>query len=169
MYEEEFLVFKSPLNNKRVKITSPVMAIFRKYIQIGNNRNEAGGILIGRLILESSNIVIDKVSIPQKKDRRNRFLFFRHFRGHQKVINRIWKQSKGTFNYLGEWHTHPQDIPIPSSVDVKSWEKLAKKVQSELDFLLFIIVGREELCIYEISRNDYLLTKLIWEKIDEKT
>lgn len=168
MYKEECLVFKSPRNDRRVKITSPVMAIFRKYIQGGNNSNEAGGILIGRLVLESSDIVIDKASVPQKKDRRNRFLFFRHFLGHQRIINKIWKQSKGTLNYLGEWHTHPQDIPIPSSVDVKSWAQLAKKVQSELDFLLFIIVGREELCIYEISRNDYLLTKLIWEKIDEK-
>lgn len=167
MYEEEFLVFKSPIDDRRVKISTTVLKVFSEHIQIKNFHNEAGGILMGRQIKNSLNVVIDEISIPQLKDHRTRFTFFRHFLGHQSIINTLWTQSKGTCNYLGEWHTHPQAIPIPSSVDLKSWDKLANDVKSEFNFLLFIILGYQELCVYELNRTDKSLTKLIWEKTDE--
>uniref|UniRef100_UPI003CED28D9 Mov34/MPN/PAD-1 family protein n=1 Tax=Enterobacter cloacae complex sp. 280C5 TaxID=3395861 RepID=UPI003CED28D9 len=30
-------------------------------------------------------------------------------------------RSDGFLVYLGEWHTHPEDFPQPSSTDLRSW------------------------------------------------
>ena len=38
---------------------------------------EAGGVLLGRHLLDSHDVVVDEVTTPQASDRRSRFSFFR--------------------------------------------------------------------------------------------
>jgi integrative and conjugative element protein (TIGR02256 family) len=48
--------------------------------------------------------------------------------------------------YIGEWHTHPENFPSPSSVDVSSIMDSFKRNDRPLkDFILMAIVGREDI------------------------
>lgn len=50
----------------------------------------------------------------------------------------MWHQSGGLVDYLGEWHTHPQALPTPSSVDIREWHVLLKKYSGPL---VFVVLG----------------------------
>ena len=63
---------------------------------------------------------------------------------HINTLKYIRKLSLGTKSYLGEWHTHPEPNPRPSSLDITEWKKTANYNE---DMLLFLIVGQETIFI----------------------
>lgn len=50
-----------------------------------------------------------------------------------------WKDSKGLVRYVGEWHTHPQNYPAPSSIDLTEWQILAADRRDARSLLAFIV------------------------------
>ncbi|WP_253219630.1 Mov34/MPN/PAD-1 family protein [Pseudomonas sp. B21128] len=36
-----------------------------------------------------------------------------------------FQETNGLVRYFGEWHTHPQEVPSPSHIDLDEWETLA--------------------------------------------
>ncbi len=108
---------------------------------------EAGGILVGRILVEGNNIIIDDISEPMPTDKRKRNSFSRGPDGHQEYMNESFQREKGCCFYLGEWHTHPEKVPNPSSIDRKDWERLLK-VGFESGCLFFIIVGIDDLKVW---------------------
>lgn len=109
---------------------------------------EAGGVLVGRHLLNDRDIVVDGVTVPQIGDRRKRFSFFRSPQKHQAALDLAWQVSEGTQTYLGEWHTHPEAVPKPSPTDLKDWRRKLRQ-DTYTDVLLFVIVGTTELCAWE--------------------
>lgn len=70
-----------------------------------------------------------------------------------------YERSNHTRVYIGEWHTHPEDIPSPSSVDVSSIKN--SFWQNDLPFkncILMVIIGRKE--IYWGLYNGSVLKKM---------
>ncbi len=126
--------------------------------EIGSS--EAGGLLLGRTIRDSKDVIIDTVSLPQALDRMSRFRFVRARRPAQRLVTRTWEESEGVRNYLGEWHTHPEDSPTPSFVDISDWKRIAAEVQSEHASLLFLIAGRVELRLWEACRKTFKISGL---------
>ena len=122
-------------------ISKNVIDTIIKYKQ-GNNQSESGGFLIGSISTDGNRIVANDFTEPLETDKRSIFSFNRSEQ-HNNILNLKWKESNYTKLYLGEWHTHPQDIPMPSFVDKKSWKNLLKKSNTESEFLIFIIVGME--------------------------
>lgn len=60
-------------------------------------------------------------------------------------IKEDYEQSNHTRVYIGEWHTHPEDSPTPSSVDIYSIKVAFNKNYRPInDFILMAIVGRKE-------------------------
>ncbi len=114
---------------------------------------EAGGVLLGRLIEESDDVVIDEASVPSDSDRRGRTFFQRARRAAQKIVDRAWHKTKGTRVYLGEWHTHPEPVPHPSTQDVSDWLSIVRTARFEQDFLLFIIVGTKTIRTWIVERD----------------
>ena len=143
-----------------LKIPQQVIKILEKYKQLLSNDDEACGILMGRYIIDSDDIVIDFISVPTKTDIRSRFRFFRSKKSHQDFHDRIWHSSSGRYNYLGEWHTHPEPNPRPSKYDIKNWKKVLKKSTFGSDFLLFIILGTEEVSIWQGFKKDLSFVQL---------
>ena len=101
---------------------------------------EAGGVLLGRHIRDSMDVVVDFVTTPSTEDRRSRFRFWRAPKHHQEEINRAWTESEGTCVYLGEWHTHPQADPRPSATDLRDWRRKLRE-DSFVDPIFYLIVG----------------------------
>ena len=125
-----------------------------KHRQTAPTTPEAGGILLGRLIIDSHDIVIDDVTVPSEHDRASRFWFFRSKRTANTIIRKAWSSSNATRIYLGEWHTHPEDTPSPSCIDLRNWRRILRKSCIEQDFLLFAIVGRVDLRLWELTKED---------------
>lgn len=108
--------------------------------------HEAGGILIGEM--RGRHFLVNRISTPQKTDIRSRFRFVRNTNGHSLAAEKALKESKGTSNYLGEWHTHPEDQPKPSPRDIKSWIRNASFVRKDT---LALIQGRKRIYAAFIS------------------
>lgn len=56
-------------------------------------------------------------------------------------------------DYLGEWHTHSQRIPVPSSIDRAEWHKLATE-HMRTSTLLTVVVGTKALHV-ELIESSY--------------
>lgn len=145
------LTFDRP-NGGRLQIGPAALATMRQYIQDDGAKTEAGGVLLGRHLLENGDIIVDRATPPLPGDRRSRFWFYRSRRRHQAAIDRAWRESAGTCTYLGEWHTHPQDHPEPSCIDrLDWWRKLRVDRYSEPIF--FVIAGIVETRVWEGDRD----------------
>lgn len=68
--------------------------------------------------------------------------FVRSVRHHQCVLREFYERTEseyGRFNYLGEWHSHPNHLPIPSSTDIASMEALVRG-ERDITFAMLLIV-----------------------------
>lgn len=144
------IVFARPREG-RVQLGPSALDSIRHHLQLCPEAPEAGGVLLGRYIAGTTDIIVDAVSEPMPCDRRSRTRFFRHRRGHQLLIQAAWTESNGTCTWLGEWHTHPEADPFPSCVDRLDWRRKLT-VDRYDDALLFLIVGVERLRMWEGSR-----------------
>lgn len=121
---------------------------------------ESGGILLGRLIHNTPHIVVDTITTPQVGDHQSRLQFIRNAPRHQEIINQYWQQSNGTCNFLGEWHTHPQRVPTPSGIDLRSWAQTLRQDTFYTRYLYFLIVGIDEIAVWQGSYQSEEFTKL---------
>ncbi len=58
------------------------------------------------------------------------------------VALRRWRESEETTDWIGEWHSHPQAILEPSSIDLNSWRSMTDERGAAM---AFVIVGYEAL------------------------
>ncbi|MFD5853289.1 Mov34/MPN/PAD-1 family protein [Cytobacillus pseudoceanisediminis] len=143
-------------NGKTLFIRPECIDKMQKYRQVKRNDTEAGGILIGRILIENGHYIIDEVSEPMTTDKRRRTYFKRNMEGHQEFFNSIWDREVGSCFYLGEWHTHPENNPTPSSIDWKNWNRL-KRIGFESECLFFIIVGINEMKVWYSEKNSKII------------
>ena len=135
-------------NGGHFEIGPGPLATIRDYAQDVPHKLEAGGVLLGRHILNTLDIVVDLVTTPLPGDHQSRVRFFRARRRHQAAIDRAWKDSGGTYTYLGEWHTHPEPGPMPSLVDQLNWRRKLMVDRFSIS-LFFVIVGTEAVRVWE--------------------
>jgi integrative and conjugative element protein (TIGR02256 family) len=105
-----------------------------------NDRKEAGGILIGR-VWPDSRVLIEVATVPNGFDEAGRYSFNRSREAAQQIINRAWEESMGEQIYLGEWHSHPEEDPWPSSRDRQMIRTMFRETRMEIRFLILIVVG----------------------------
>jgi len=127
------------IDDKELVIIEKVKKIFNYFRQDTLEKNEAGGILLGQINKDS--ILITRASIPNKKDKADRYDFIRDKTMAQHIIDYEFANSNGKTLYLGEWHTHPANIASPSGVDKKMINDQFAKNKIHTDFLLLIILG----------------------------
>ena len=135
-------------NGGRFQINPGALTAMLRYTQDAPEKTEAGGVLLGRHILETNDIIVDRITEPMLGDRRSRFRFFRARRRHQDVIDQVWRESNGTCTYLGEWHTHPEATPTPSGRDYRTWQRKLWHDQFT-EPIFFVIAGTEETRVWE--------------------
>ena len=157
MYKRGELIFTSEDGAKFKVSTAPLLTML-SFRQLKRSSHESGGVLLGRYIKGTSDVVVDFVTTPKENDSSTEVFFFKNKDEHQDVIDEKWEESKGTCNYLGEWHTHPQDHPTPSSTDIKTWLRLVKDTQFDFGELYFVIIGRKSACAYRVNKKINRLT-----------
>ncbi|MNC54967.1 hypothetical protein D3C75_1044700 [compost metagenome] len=109
--------------------------------------------------MRRKHLEVLEASEPTQQDRRLRYFFERMIYGHKSLADRRWQESNGLVRYIGEWHTHPQEIPSPSNIDLTEWQVLAQN-RADRRPLLAVIVGRQNLHVELMhargNRQDFL-------------
>jgi integrative and conjugative element protein (TIGR02256 family) len=146
-------------DSSRIIFDKTVIATFLKYTQNSLSKPEAGGLLLGRHLKDGSHIAVDHASEPMLGDKQERCSFIRG-QGHEQFVHKCWLASNGTCAYLGSWHTHPAQNPLPSKTDLHDWLNVLKNDVYEGNHLYFVIVGIQEIHCWEGNRNSNNFVKL---------
>lgn len=144
--------------SRLVVFSKEVIDIFEKYKQYKPAQHESGGILLGKVYDEV--IIIDQISEPSAEDKSGRFYFDRNVQKAQSIVERAWNESNGQRIYLGEWHTHPEDIPTPSRDDKKLLKNMSEKTHMQIDFLFMAIIGRIKPYVAVFQKEEKTINQL---------
>ncbi len=143
MWEKYYFGIDGPFNNGgKIIFSKSVLRLFYHHRQLENTDTESGGVLLG--YYRGKHFDVKFISQPQEEDSQLPLLFERNSAYHCELALKLWKKSKGKVFYLGEWHTHYQDSPQPSMLDINEWLKIWRIVQRPL---LFVIVGIQSIWV----------------------
>ncbi len=106
----------------------------------GYNGSETGGVLLGQIYTDGE-IVVCRCSEPCVAGKADRMGFSRSSKTANKIINDAFEGSNGTILYVGEWHTHPEPYPSPSTTDKTSIEEIYRTANINNPNLIYVIVG----------------------------
>ena len=129
--------FESKRLGTIVYFSVEVMKHFVEHRQEGKIKTEIGGQLFAKFVKNGVRVV--RATEPNTTDRRG----WAWFRPDQRMQNTEIKRLFGEgLHFVGDWHTHPECEPSPSSWDLKSMEDCFKKSSHELKAFVMVIVGR---------------------------
>jgi len=111
---------------------------------------EIFGVIIGSRTEGEKEYWVESITKPYTGDQATRFSFKLQDRSHQGSVDIAFEQSYGTNIYLGTWHTHPELIPTPSSIDKSDWFSCVRRNSGRQ--LFFVIVGLGEVRVFVRGR-----------------
>lgn len=121
------------------EVTVEAVEVLQSMRQMSGNEN--GGILLGSEI-EEQHYRINRVSEPcMLIDRSSKYGCIRDAKKANEVIKREYESSNHKRVYFGEWHTHPENKPTPSNVDITSICDVFFKSRIVIDGVFLAIVG----------------------------
>lgn len=148
-------------DNRKIKLSNQILKIIFQYIQSEAYDTEAGGIIVGRENLGNNNLILEYITEPLNGDVRTRKRFLRKDPGHLSYYAQLYNENDGIYAYFGEWHTHPEDVPRYSIIDLTNWKRISKEDPKKFQF--HIIAGRKKITFWEM-RREYLKPKLLYEE-----
>ena len=152
-YENRESIKKVAFSNGIVLDLFPdVQEIMFSHRQDIGSSAEAGGMLIGYENVETGNFTVSGATEPQPSDIRTRISLFL---GHHH--NNLLQHPETPYGYIGTWHTHPADVPVPSSTDLKDWKKSIKHNRKSTNALIFIIAGTKGFRVWLCDSNSETL------------
>jgi integrative and conjugative element protein (TIGR02256 family) len=107
-----------------------------RYRQRGLSSREAGGQLFGRVA--DDGWAVEQATGPRRSDFRTRFNFRPNRSSERREIEELFREG---LHYLGDWHTHPEIAPEPSSTDIESMQEMVVASRHELPGFIMMIVG----------------------------
>lgn len=144
VYVDRCIKFDLP-NGSTVDILTDVLHGMMKWIQAQDNQPESCGFILGYQNYRTHNITLSDITIPQAKDERKRFFCKLVDSSHFDLLQK--SKHKKNF-YMGVWHTHPQNIPVPSDVDWNDWNDILKKDKTASNYAFFVILGKVEFKVW---------------------
>lgn len=130
------LTFTDPTGNLRVLVRADVLLHVSHHRQTSCWRREAGGQLFARI--HGDEWSVEQATGPRQSDFRSRFGFRPNRKAEQQEI---LERFTGGLHYVGDWHTHPESSPQPSSTDLSSMNDMVSASRHELPGFLMMIVG----------------------------
>jgi integrative and conjugative element protein (TIGR02256 family) len=101
--------------------------------------NEFGGFLIGYYSDENKHLHITDTILPTSF-KASKYSFERSTKGVEKKLGNYYKEIPRKF-YVGEWHTHPDNSPIPSSTDISAINAIINNENACLANPVLLIIG----------------------------
>lgn len=116
-----------------------VLDHFKRHRQLTARSTEAGGQLFARF--EGCQIHVVEATGPNRVDKCHRFSFLPNRRKEQRDIDEFHRDG---LHFIGDWHTHPQDTPMPSPMDIESITDCFRRSQHNLQSFVLIVIGRRD-------------------------
>jgi integrative and conjugative element protein (TIGR02256 family) len=127
----------SDVHRHRVVLGSHVLTYVSAHRQLRFYQREAGGQLFGSVTADEVTVV--RATGPYKGDERSRYSYRSNPTAAQRQIE---FQAKKGLLYVGEWHTHAEDVPNASGSDHSAIDALWDNSSLNLNEMLLLIVGR---------------------------
>lgn len=137
-------------SGRMIKIEGHILDRIFQYRQTRIFQRESGGVIIGRELKSTGNLIIEEVTEPMRLDKQSRFGFERKDPTHMDCFHKLYELSRATYGYFGEWHTHPEKMPHYSVIDKRNWIKLYKELPQK-HALYFMICGTISIGVWKID------------------
>lgn len=105
---------------------------------------ETGGILFGKRDDTLRIIWVDAASGPPPDSKHSRMEFLCGVRGVQRAHERWRERTRGSVEYVGTWHTHPECKPRPSGKDWMGMARILTTGNPPPRRCLLLIVGLQK-------------------------
>ena len=128
-----------PIGKYEIIFTDEVSSLLYSFRQFKKRHPESGGILLGQV--KGKRVYVTRISFPSKHDTSSRTSFIRDKDKAQLIIDYEFINSEKQTTYLGEWHTHPEEVPSPSTIDRLMITDQFKKNKLNEPFVLQYIQG----------------------------
>lgn len=129
----EFLL---PRERGRLRFSPAALAHLRRYRQSRLWHREAGGQLFANV---SDNLIeVVEAAGPRPTDHRTIFGYKPDRNAEQLEIKERYARD---LHFVGDWHTHRQRVPCPSSTDIESISDTAKLSDHNLAGFVLVVVG----------------------------
>jgi integrative and conjugative element protein (TIGR02256 family) len=132
-------------NHNVVDILTPVVDEICTWSQDSEEKPESGGYIVGYQHIKTGNISLEAVSHPYCMDVKNRVRFDIRDPRHRLFLK---KAERKRSYYMGVWHTHPQSVPIPSSIDWHDWHKTLLIDKTASQYVFFVIAGTQGIRVW---------------------
>ena len=144
-------------NGKVVDILTTVLEEISGWLQTDATKPESGGYIIGYQHRDTGNIVLEGVSVPHELDIKNRVRFDIKDPNHSLFLQRARRKKS---YYMGVWHTHPQDIPIPSVIDWEDWKHTLAVDKTGCEYIFFFIAGTSGTRVWVGDKNKNIIMEI---------
>ena len=132
--------------------------------------NEYGGLFVGRYVNDHKELRVEHTVLP-KRFKSSSFSFERGVEGLRKILRQFFNQSPSLI-YVGEWHTHPNGRPVPSSTDTSALRLIATHHEVSIENPTLLIIGVErdvyEFGFYVLYKDNIHRYELDENRIDVK-
>jgi len=137
---KDALHFRCPGESWSVELTPAVLGHLQAHKQRRRLSCEAGGQLFARLDVPGMVQIVEATG-PRPTDRRSLFGFEPDRHAERREIQARYTQG---LHFVGDWHTHPQRIPVPSGRDERSMQEMVRQSAHDLPGFFMVIVGRAD-------------------------
>lgn len=150
---------------KRIFFDERLLNKMKPYLQLKDWHRECGGILLGYVCKENLDLCVTEMTVPYKGDCSKWNGFIRQSPEHVKMYNRIYESSNKTCLYVGEWHTHPENIPNYSKADEDNWKSISQ-ADKAFPTQIHVIAGRVAVRFWAVCEGEkpILLDTLNWKE-----
>ncbi len=105
--------------------------------------DETGGMLLGYVVPVSApeRIVVEAVLGPGPDAKHSSHRFEPDSDWQDERLAEVYADSRRTTTYLGDWHSHPLDVAVPSRRDRRTARRIARKKSARMPRPLMLILS----------------------------
>ncbi len=122
-----------------VTLPPDLVAKFENALSCAGTR-EIGGVLVGEHVADEEFRVVD---LSVQRSGGTESCFVRHPKKHRRFMRSFFRRTGADyarFNYLGEWHSHPLYLPVPSTTDLAQMQMIVEDGPNAPLFAVLLII-----------------------------
>jgi [CysO sulfur-carrier protein]-S-L-cysteine hydrolase len=134
-------------------------SLIQRLVETGKTHypKEFGGILVGDYSTDFRQLNITDSILPRTKTfNATPTLFERNSKGMERELHKFYKRNPPKY-YIGEWHTHPDNLPFPSITDLQAMQSIVDYPKVEIKNPVLLIIGYSikstEIALYIYTNN----------------
>ena len=132
--------WKSQCGRYTVSVTNScfikMLELYRQYFP-----KEIGSSLIGYYSNDGFDAYVLDIAPISSDSIAERFSLYRGIEGLLKFFRKLVKAHHGQIYYIGEWHSHPNGVPIPSNTDDVNQIQISNDPKTNCPESILVILG----------------------------